>query len=235
MLLSEGAKKTLIESIREGDLEEMKRFLRDRPQLIHGGDGLGGCTPLHYAVMFRNPTICNYLISNGADRASADATGAIAAHYACRHRNRDVLCAVCTADLANKQDDTGATPLHICAEEDNVELGRILIREYKADPNIGARYDATPLLLAFDRKNYPFCKFLIENGAEVNVRRTPPGAPHSPLHYTLFDPLNLDLAELLLQKGADPYAKGVGDVTPFEMAQRHEKAKNIFKAYTKDR
>jgi ankyrin repeat protein len=231
LLINNGAIRTLIAAIYTGNLDAVKEFLRDRPNCINGGAGLNGATPLHYAAQFGQLDLCKYLLAHGANRAARSQWGFLPAHFACHQKNGDVLRAVCTREAANAQGDSESTPLHFCAEEDNVELGRILISEFGADLNKRGFYGMTPLLVAFNRGHDSFCKLLIESNADVNVTKDVTG--HTPLHYALRNPWKPALAELLLQHGADPYAKGVGDETPWEIAQRREDSKDLFRKYMK--
>ncbi len=70
---------------------------------------------------------------------------------------------------------------------------------------------------------------LVENNADVNVAEE--GTGNTPLHYAMFDPWNREFAELLLSKGASPYARGVGDETPFDLARKREESRTLFQRH----
>ena len=110
----------------------------------------------------------------------------------------------------------GFTPLLYAAREGCIECGKHLLKA-KADINLPDPDGLTPLVLALTNMRFDFAAMLIEAGADVNKwdfwGRTPlysaidlntlprGGRPDLPStdHHSGYD-----IAEMLLQKGADP-------------------------------
>jgi len=85
----------------------------------------------------------------------------------------------CGVDPNVREDDKGATPLHVAAEYGYSEIVEVLL-EHGADPNIRDKYGETPLHVAAAFGNSKVVEVLLEHGADPNARDDY-GA--TPLHY----------------------------------------------------
>jgi ankyrin repeat protein/peroxiredoxin len=104
------------------------------------------------------------------------------------------------------------TPLHIAAGYGSLQAARFLLEKgAKVDPK--ANWNRTPLVNAIrsnQSENTEMVKLLIESGADINVKHAYQATP-------LFDAASwgkYEIAELLLEKGADPNAKSK-DCAPY--------------------
>jgi len=114
----------------------------------------------------------------------------------------------CGVDPNVREDDYGATPLHVAAEYGYSEIVEVLL-EHGAAPNIREKYGDTPLHYAAMFGNSKVVEVLLEHGADPNARDDY-GA--TPLHYAAaFD--YPKIVELLHKKDLSDY-----DATPLQAA-----------------
>ncbi|MCP4437902.1 MAG: redoxin domain-containing protein [Aureispira sp.] len=96
------------------------------------------------------------------------------------------------------------TPLHLAAGYHSIEVLEYLL-EKGVDADVKANWNRTPLVHAIrshDYDNLDVVKILVKNGADINVRHAHQATP-------LFDACTwgkYEMAEFLLEKGADPNA-----------------------------
>jgi len=114
----------------------------------------------------------------------------------------------CGVDPNVREDDYGATPLHVAAEYGYSEIVEVLL-EHGAAPNIREKYGDTPLHYAATFGNSKVVEVLLEHGADPNARNNY-GA--TPLHYAAaFD--YPEVVKLLHKKDLSDY-----DATPLHAA-----------------
>jgi len=114
----------------------------------------------------------------------------------------------CGVDPNVREDDYGATPLHVAAEYGYSEIVEVLL-EHGAAPNIREKYGDTPLHYAATFGNSKVVEVLLEHGADPNARNNY-GA--TSLHYAAaFD--YPEVVKLLHKKDLSDY-----DVTPLQGA-----------------
>jgi ankyrin repeat protein len=107
--------------------------------------------------------------------------------------------------IIDSKDYYGDTPLHIACGCGALSKVKLLLK-YKANINIRNKDGLTPLHCSvLDSRNYEVAKYLIENGANINLCDY---HGRSPLNNAVFWNINtLRNIKLLLQMGADVHAK----------------------------
>lgn len=141
-------------------------------------------TPLMLAASLGKAAYVRALLMAGANVEAQDLQGTTTALHivACLEQHPETLEALChkIKDI-NIKNQNGETPLHIAAENDNIEGVRILLNA-EADVEAQDRKGATPLFHAasvrFERQSKRgILNLLIERGAKVNARNTALGTP----------------------------------------------------------
>lgn len=102
------------------------------------------------------------------------------------------------ADLDIESRDDYGTILHYATKENQIELVKILIKEYKANINAQDKFNLTPLCLATLQNNLHLMQVLLEMKANPEIG--PAGL--TPLHYAV-QQSNLDAVLLLSTQGAN--------------------------------
>ncbi|MFH4982866.1 hypothetical protein AB6A40_009575 [Gnathostoma spinigerum] len=127
------------------------------------------------------------------------------------------MCALLIENNANVQAQAknGLTPMHLCAQEDHVNVAEELVRHGASiDSQTKAGY--TPLHVACHFGQLNMVRFLIQNGAPVaSVTR----ASYTPLHQAAQQGHNT-VVRYLLENGASPNVHTVNGQTPLSIAER---------------
>jgi ankyrin repeat protein len=187
---------------RTGNVEAAEALVKKGAN-VNAIEQWGGQSALMWAAAQKQPAMVQFLVKHGAE---VDARGAV----------RDWQRRVTAEGRPKNMNHGGFTPLLYAAREGCIECGKILLKA-KADINLPDPDGLTPLVLALTNMRFDFAAMLIEAGADVNKwdfwGRTPlysavdlntlprGGRPDLPStdHFTGYD-----IAEMLLQKGADP-------------------------------
>ena len=111
----------------------------------------------------------------------------------------------------NQTDMYGDTLMHWAARHGNLEWGQLLVASSASIVNIKGDGGNTPLHLASYR-NEDFVQFLISSGALVNTKNN---EGFTPLHNAVIHQKK-DIAEILLQAGANPEIKNMYGKTPYD-------------------
>jgi ankyrin repeat protein len=164
-----------------------------------------GQTPLHIAINQGNLELAKELISKGAD--------------------------------INAVTNFWHTPLHYAVNRGGFEIVKLLI-ENGAKINALSNFDYAPLHYAANQGKVKVAQFLIAKGAALNIQNT---FGHTPLHCTAnhtrtnidCDSCNngrynfcgavygrIEIAKLLVQKGAKIYLEDEDGFTPLELARK---------------
>ncbi|MEP7248119.1 MAG: ankyrin repeat domain-containing protein [Gammaproteobacteria bacterium] len=185
-----------------------------------------GTTPLALAATTGNASVTAELLKAGADaRVGVPETGSILM-AAARTGNPEVikLLLAAGADANFTEPSSGQTPLMWAAAEGHLEAVNALIA---AGAKVGARAqdERTALFFAVRRGEISVVSALLAAGADVNARTAPVPMPNCDNcrkfpQGTMYSPLgdsmlvvaimnaHFEVADLLLNKGADPNAAG---------------------------
>ncbi len=117
------------------------------------------------------------------------------------------------ANVNQRDDQFGITPLHTAAFHGRTEIVRLLLRS-KADINAGDKEGETPLLSALAGGHAEISELLINRGAQINIKMK---NGWTPLHFAAALGKE-DLVRLLVEKGAELNAKTNEGKTPLDLA-----------------
>ncbi|XP_055036759.1 poly [ADP-ribose] polymerase tankyrase-1 isoform X4 [Misgurnus anguillicaudatus] len=224
----------LLEAAKAGDLDTVKQLCT--PQNVNCRDLEGRhSTPLHFAAGYNRVAVVEYLLHHGADVHSKDKGGLVPLHNACSYGHYEVAeLLVRHGASVNVADLWKFTPLHEAAAKGKYEICKLLLK-HGADPTKKNRDGNTPLdmvkegdtdiqdLLRGDAALLDAAKkgclarvqklCSLEN---INCRDTQ-GRNSTPLHLAA-GYNNLEVAEYLLEHGADVNAQDKGGLIPLHNA-----------------
>lgn len=212
----------IIEAAEAGDLDRLAGLLDAEPESVNVR-GWMGITPLIAATWHADSApMVRLLLERGADPLAVRSRGDGALHWAASGEVAELLVAAGPAGLAARY-LFDQTPLHVAVEKGRVDVVRAFLAA-GADTTVLARGDA-PLDLAGDPR---IARLLIEAGAPCRTGRS-----STPLHEAArraaFDDDWAPVAELLLERGADPGLRDrfgalpsdlVGEGGPRELRER---------------
>ncbi len=185
---SKGKKDEFFDAVKNGKLETVQKMFEEGID-INSTDYLGQ-TALHKAASLGQSGIVEWLISHGADSSRQDSEGNTPLDNARENlRNRTYHALMKHNAPSNNSTMNVAVALYWSDKERALELLR-----NGADSNAQTSLGHTPLLISTRCRDFLMVKQLIEYGANVNLC--------SPLYHALAKN-NLEIAELLIQSGAD--------------------------------
>lgn len=118
-----------------------------------------------------------------------------------RFKNNDVFDLINRLGINHYQKNHGS-PLLIACLYNNTEIAKYCI-ENKANLNVSDSGGFTPLIYACINGNYEIAKLLLEKGADIHIQNK---FEKSAISKAIEDhPENLELIELLLKHGGNPY------------------------------
>ncbi|XP_056587106.1 poly [ADP-ribose] polymerase tankyrase-1 isoform X4 [Triplophysa dalaica] len=224
----------LLEAAKAGDLDTVKQLCS--PQNVNCRDLEGRhSTPLHFAAGYNRVAVVEYLLHHGADVHAKDKGGLVPLHNACSYGHYEVAeLLVRHGASVNVADLWKFTPLHEAAAKSKYEICKLLLK-HGADPTKKNRDGNTPLdmvkegdtdiqdLLRGDAALLDAAKkgclarvqklCSLEN---INCRDTQ-GRNSTPLHLAA-GYNNLEVADYLLEHGADVNAQDKGGLIPLHNA-----------------
>ncbi|KAL3077722.1 hypothetical protein niasHS_012912 [Heterodera schachtii] len=173
-------------------------------------------SPLHFAAQKGNLAMCKLLVAKGAkvNQRSKDKRGIVPLHIACGNGHLSIVkffLERAGADIESTDSD-GDTALVYALLENKLDIGHYLITG-------GAHIDRTnkigisPLHIFVKKGDFALCKFLIDNGANVN-QKTTDDSDHqiTPLHIACAEG-QLKIVKLLMNSGANVNEKSGGQGT----------------------
>ncbi|KAF7401149.1 poly ADP-ribose polymerase tankyrase [Vespula maculifrons] len=236
---TDDAEAQLLEASKSGDLNAVKRILQTNPHAVNCRDLDGRhSTPLHFAAGFNRVPVVEYLLAHGADVHAKDKGGLVPLHNACSYGHYEVIeLLVKHGASVNVADLWKFTPLHEAAAKGKCEIVRLLLR-HGADATKKNRDGATPLDLVREG-DQDVADLLCGNSAlldaakkgnlarvqrlvtqdNINCRDTQ-GRNSTPLHFAA-GYNNLEVAEFLLERGADVNAQDKGGLIPLHNASSY--------------
>ncbi|XP_018099069.1 poly [ADP-ribose] polymerase tankyrase-1 isoform X3 [Xenopus laevis] len=223
----------LLEASKAGDLDIVKLC---SSQNVNCRDLEGRhSTPLHFAAGYNRVSVVEYLLHHGADVHAKDKGGLVPLHNACSYGHYEVAeLLVRHGASVNVADLWKFTPLHEAAAKGKYEICKLLLK-HGADPTKKNRDGNTPLDLVKDGDTD--IQDLLRGDAalldaakkgclarvqklctqeNINCRDTQ-GRNSTPLHLAA-GYNNLEVAEYLLEHGADVNAQDKGGLIPLHNA-----------------
>ncbi len=204
ILSQHGAKETLHGAVASGNIDEVKRLISEGADINAKNED--GRTPLHLAANRGPGDLIEFLVSHGADRNVKDVRGQIPLHEASKSGNVDAarLLIGNDATINTQSEEWESTPLHCAASKGHREVVELLVANgaHLEDRNF---HGQTPLHLAAYRDRRAVVNTLLANGADIEARTK---YDRTPLAMAIaIDNSHIEMAELLLDKGANIHAR----------------------------
>ncbi|MCI4392341.1 hypothetical protein PGIGA_G00144960 [Pangasianodon gigas] len=223
-----------LEAAKAGDLDTVKQLCS--PQNVNCRDLEGRhSTPLHFAAGYNRVAVVEYLLQHGADVHAKDKGGLVPLHNACSYGHYEVAeLLVRHGASVNVADLWKFTPLHEAAAKGKYEICKLLLK-HGADPSKKNRDGNVALdmvkdgdtdiqdllrgdaaLLDAAKKGCLARVQKLCTSDNINCRDTQ-GRNSTPLHLAA-GYNNLEVAEYLLEHGADVNAQDKGGLIPLHNA-----------------
>ncbi|XP_049764090.1 poly [ADP-ribose] polymerase tankyrase isoform X3 [Schistocerca cancellata] len=234
----------LLEAAKAGNTDQVQRLLTSYPHIVNCRDLDGSSsfnrhsTPLHFAAGYNRVAVVEYLLAHGADVHAKDKGGLVPLHNACSYGHYEVTeLLVKHGASVNVADLWKFTPLHEAAAKGKYDIVRLLLK-HGADASKKNRDGATPLDLvregdqdvadllrgnaalldAAKKGNLARVQRLVSS-ENINCRDAQ-GRNSTPLHLAA-GYNNLEVAEFLLDHGADVNAQDKGGLIPLHNASSY--------------
>ncbi|XP_055849106.1 poly [ADP-ribose] polymerase tankyrase [Episyrphus balteatus] len=229
----------LLEAAKAGDLDTVRRIVLANPHTVNCRDLDGRhSTPLHFAAGFNRVPVVEFLLEHGAEVHAADKGGLVPLHNACSYGHFEVTeLLVKHGANVNVADLWKFTPLHEAAAKGKYDIVKLLLK-HGADPSKKNRDGATPSDLVKE-SDHDVAELLRGNSALLDAAKkgnlarvqrlvTPEtincrdaqGRNSTPLHLAA-GYNNYEVAEYLLENGADVNAQDKGGLIPLHNASSY--------------
>ena len=180
---------------------------------------------LHQACLYQIPEIIEFLCQKHVDYNHLDIFSKTPIHYACEYGFIDnAIVLIMNGCLVHIPEST-IQPLHILSLSNfnfelQIEFVKLLL-ENGADINSRHKiFRYTPLHSACLKNNLILVYFLLENGADPNIKQN---QGNTPLHMSF----ELDVIKLLIEYGADINLTNNNNKKPIDNAYLHKKQQLI--------
>uniref|UniRef100_A0A4W6EP58 Poly [ADP-ribose] polymerase n=1 Tax=Lates calcarifer TaxID=8187 RepID=A0A4W6EP58_LATCA len=194
----------LLEASKTGDLETVQKLCTVQNVNCRDVEGRQS-TPLHFAAGYNRLAVVQFLLQHGADVHAKDKGGLVPLHNACSYGHYEVAeLLVLHGAVVNVADLWKFTPLHEAAAKGKYDICKLLL-QHGADPTRKNRDGNTPLDLVKDADTDIPGPAAGHTGETLHAA-TPPG-------YN-----NLEVAEYLLQHGAEVNSQDKGGLIPLHNA-----------------
>lgn len=188
----------LISAIENNRLDVVKILLQENR--INSHEHITANTLLHFAAIYGNTKVAEYLIEKGAKVNAMNDYGMSPLYLAAREGNIHVARLLISHGAnVNVRSTLQISPLYI-ATQSNYEDLAILLIESGANADVATINGLTPLLKAASHSMLKLTKVLLENGANPNVQEQSTG--FRPIHAAASNG-QLDIVKLLHENGAD--------------------------------
>ncbi|KAI0235048.1 Poly [ADP-ribose] polymerase tankyrase-2 [Lamellibrachia satsuma] len=229
----------LLEAAKAGDVEVVKKLVTAHPHAVNCRDLDGRhSTPLHFAGGYNRVNLVEFLLKHGADVHAKDKGGLVPLHNACSYGHYEVTQhLIQQGACVNAADLWKFTPLHEAAAKGKFEICKLLLK-HGADANKKNRDGHTPLdlvkegdvdiqdllrgdaaLLEAAKKGNLARVQRLATSDNINCRDTQ-GRNSTPLHLAA-GYNNMEVAEFLLENGADVNAQDKGGLIPLHNASSY--------------
>uniref|UniRef100_A0A8C5E3N5 Poly [ADP-ribose] polymerase n=1 Tax=Gouania willdenowi TaxID=441366 RepID=A0A8C5E3N5_GOUWI len=212
-----------LEAAKAGDLDTVQQLCT--PQNVNCRDLEGRhSTPLHFAAGYNRVAVVEYLLHHGADVHAKDKGGLVPLHNACSYGHYEVAeLLVRHGASVNVADLWKFTPLHEAAAKGKYEICKLLITSLRiqhctvdGDTDIQDLLRGDAALLDAAKKGCLARVQKLCSPENINCRDTQ-GRNSTPLHLAA-GYNNLEVAEYLLEHGADVNAQDKGGLIPLHNA-----------------
>ncbi|XP_047228404.1 poly [ADP-ribose] polymerase tankyrase-1-like isoform X2 [Girardinichthys multiradiatus] len=224
----------LLEAAKAGDMDTVKSLCTAQNVNCRDLEGRHS-TPLHFAAGYNRVSVVEYLLHHGADVHAKDKGGLVPLHNACSYGHYEVAeLLVRHGASVNVADLWKFTPLHEAAAKGKYEICKLLLK-HGADPTKKNRDGNTPMdmvkdgdtdiqdllrgdaaLLDAAKKGCLARVQKLCSPDNINCRDTQ-GRNSTPLHLAA-GYNNLEVAEYLLEHGADVNTQDKGGLIPLHNA-----------------
>ena len=197
-----------------GDLDSVKVLLQQDPSRITAVDG-GGYTPLHKASYAGQADVVRYLVELGADLDPVSSSGSTSLHGAAYYGHQAVVEILIEAGAdVNVSNNGGYTPLLSALAGGHTDIARVLIA-HGANPNVVTGEGQTVLMMAVQSSNKALTELILSKNPDLE---TADSYGRTALLLTARESGSREIAELLVETGANIDAKDKFGSTPLELA-----------------
>ncbi|XP_069497094.1 B-cell lymphoma 3 protein [Ambystoma mexicanum] len=175
-------------------------------------------TPLHLAVITKQPEVVRMLVKNQASAMALDRNGQTSIHLACEHSS--IPCLQELLDQSQEAIDLetrnyeGFTPLHVAVSTSDPDIVSFLLNHGSDIDAVDIKSGRSPLIHAVENNSVEMVSLLIKNGANVNSQTY---SGNTALHSASGRGL-LDIVRILVKHGADSSIKNYHNDTSLMVA-----------------
>ena len=166
--IEKNGKRSIHAAAENGSIEIIQFLTKNGADFLAVDDD--GNSILHYSCLYKGLDLVQYLIESGFDYNIQNKKHITPLMLSIKHNNQSVIDFLIQKkaglDFLYRE---GNTPLHWCATNGKYDLMKVLITD-GANVNAKNNYEKTPLhVVAHDTNTNNIVRFLLDNGAEMNV------------------------------------------------------------------